>query len=130
MVYKEPKRARRLRDALRMHARVQTFLRHTWHDRPGSPDLCWTDDEGQRRSFATWADIFDWRAHAASRRQGNRACCSCLACGNPRRHGQDLTRQERRAELRQQDVYDAPAGHPARAQVDVSDPSGRTRFPG
>lgn len=74
-----------------------------------SPDyahLRWRDRAGQPHEGVTdWSDVHELRAcyEALADHLKN---CSCPMCGNPRRHFNEPTLQERRAALRERDQRD------------------------
>lgn len=85
--YREPKRARRIRDRMRMIARGRSYrLQLNW----------WSNDEKHRLHEAEMHGRY-YHNHLA--------VCSCNICGNPRRSMSSsgrfkLTMQERKADVR------------------------------
>lgn len=94
--FKEPKRARRIREAERLVAKGSRLYAR-WGERPGCQFL-WTDLGGRvHDGLGDWADVFAYRHARARRARDHLAACSCHMCGNPRRHYHALTVQETRA---------------------------------
>jgi hypothetical protein len=87
--FHEPKRAKRIRDSLRMQAKAERVVaqRHPLQ----SPSVSWlgewVDRYGNHRDGThTWDDVFARRSLEAKVCRDNLALCSCPMCGNPRRH--------------------------------------------
>lgn len=110
--YREPKRARRRRDATRLIARYRRRFADSWwfagpqmhrRDRDsGELVLCgtWTNLRGQRRPGpATWEEVQEAREARARSTLDTPTPCSCSGCGNPRTWWNAATRAERRADV-------------------------------
>lgn len=84
--FREPLRAKRIREAGRLQARSERrcSLIHSF-EKPG-------------QGYDTWREIFAARRKWARKMRDNRVTCSGVCCGNPRRHFGDPTLQELRAE--------------------------------
>jgi len=91
--FKEPRRARRIRERRRMVRRAWRKQAATCSAVPGSRSF-WRDSGGRTRRFETWEDVHEFRTMRARRWADNLKICTCYACGNPRRHFKAATRQE------------------------------------
>jgi hypothetical protein len=85
-VWREPRRARRIRNKLRMQKRGQRVAAYFFPDPQSLPGR-----------DAIWADVFERRRMYGVVHGDYLAACSCCGCGNQRRHFKTLTMQERRA---------------------------------
>jgi len=113
--FREPARARRIRDRERMARRgAMIAARMHGYDRPGGEfgsGFLWTDiGHRERRGVPTWADVFDLRASWGRHNRDHLAACSCHMCGNPRRHFGQRTPQEARADDAARDQADTVGG--------------------
>jgi hypothetical protein len=55
------------------------------------------------RLLGSWAKDKDWVNWSARRWADNLAKCSCESCGNPRRHFNEVTIQEQRAKIKDEE---------------------------
>ena len=93
--YREPRRARRIRDRHRMEAKAAKRLSYkgTW----AAPDSIGFRGGNGKLYAASWEEVFARRTAMAARMRDNMAACSCAMCGNPRKWLGEPTMQERRA---------------------------------
>jgi hypothetical protein len=84
MSFKEPKRARRIRDRERMIARGRRVASR-WHRQP-EHHYDWIDRVKRRFIVRqeTWDEVFEKRDYFARRNHDHLKVCSCYMCGNPR----------------------------------------------
>ena len=117
--YREPKRARRRRDAERLIDRYRRRFATVWwfagpemhrRDRDtGELVRCgtWTSLHGDSRPGpATWEDVHEARDARARFTLDTPTPCSCSGCGNPRRWFDAATRAELRADLDAAEQFD------------------------
>lgn len=98
--FREPKRARRIRERERMIAKGTRVAALRWGcDRPNPfTDYAWRDRSGQtRHGTATWGDVFEMRLLQGTASHDHLAACSCAMCGNPRKWFKQPTIQEAKA---------------------------------
>ena len=96
MEFKEPRRARRIRDRQRL---IEKARRLAVVMDP-KPQICtWTDLYGNQRNMTTWEDLRDWHNTWAIHNYQNLADCSCYMCGNPRKYCNVATWQEAKSDL-------------------------------
>lgn len=119
--WREPKRARRIRDRLRMRKRGSANARHTYgmaypiDHLGGEGHLGWIDLSGQtRHGVCTWDDVMERRRIHGTFNGDNLAVCSCYMCGNPRRFFGDATMQENRARANGDEQMRENGFHPSR----------------
>lgn len=112
-------RAERIHHHYRMVARALAFERAKWlpHPNPGS-HAQWHDRNGRARHFHTWEDVEEYRREHARMVAENRAICSCVFCGNPRRWFAEPTRQELRAAISFEEQI-AEVSTPDRSEEDL-----------
>lgn len=104
--WREPARAKRIRDRDRMRARGFAHASHLFSatDRPGTAGYAWRDRDGKVRvGLRTDDDLRERRWLYAVASEDVRCRCSGPCCGNPRRNWNAASLQESRAE---QDAID------------------------
>lgn len=95
--FSEPRRARRIRARLRMQARAErVWTRSLGYRRPNFAPTAEPGPDQARVSTGPDKVAEERRTWARFHRD-HLAACSCLLCGNPRKHWKTLTLQERRA---------------------------------
>ena len=98
-LFREPRRARRIRDRDRMRARAVSLGKRSYAAPDNAPRADrWTDLDGRERvGTPDWEAVFERRRAYGWARADYLASCSCHMCGNPRRFWNARTLQEVRA---------------------------------
>jgi hypothetical protein len=119
--YREPRRARRIRDRERMIAKgARIAARCFGYDRPDNARCFhWTDLKGRPRlGLPTWEDVFEIRRQHGVVCHDHLAACSCAMCGNPRRWFAAPTLKEEKARLSaEEQIAEALGADPRRPRL-------------